>query len=360
MDRIQIERTEESVPTLASRLLAGDRSALGQAITRVESTLPAHREEAQALLKAIDSEVGGAWRIGVSGVPGVGKSSFLEALGLWLCESGRRVAVLAVDPSSQRSGGSILGDKTRMVELARHPNAFVRPSPSALNLGGVGQRTRESILLCEAAGYDIVFVETVGVGQSEALVAGMVDSFLVLMLPRAGDELQGIKRGILELADVLAINKSEGENRTAAGLAQAELKQALRLLRPPTRSEWQASAGLDQAEIGPRSWHPPVLLCSALSGEGMDEVWLALESHYESLGTLGREEKRKDQDLAWMWSLVDEAVLGAFRRHPEVVRQLSIIENEVRGGQRSATEAAHKLLRLANLDESERSDRDRS
>ncbi|WP_052121509.1 methylmalonyl Co-A mutase-associated GTPase MeaB, partial [Inquilinus limosus] len=247
--------TAETIEGIAARIRDGDRRALARAITLVESRRADHRERAEALLEALAPAAGGAVRIGISGPPGVGKSTFIESLGLHLTGQGHRVAVLAVDPSSQRSGGSILGDKTRMELLTRDPAAFIRPSPAGSTLGGVARRTRETLLLCEAAGHDVVIVETVGVGQSETAVAQMVDVFLLLLLPGAGDELQGIKRGIVEVADILVVNKADGDRKGAANHAAAEYRHALALLR------------------GTGGWTPPVLQCSALENRGIDAVW---------------------------------------------------------------------------------------
>jgi LAO/AO transport system kinase len=303
---------------------------LGRAITRVESSRPEHRVEAQELLNRLLPETGKALRVGITGVPGVGKSTFIEALGLLLVERGHRVAVLAVDPSSAVSGGSILGDKTRMGQLSTHARAFVRPSPSGGSLGGVARKTRESLLLCEAAGYDVVLVETVGVGQSEIVVAEMVDTVLLLLLPGAGDELQGIKRGILELIDVVAVNKADGSAAAAADRARIEYESGLRLIRP-------ASA----------RWQPPVLTCSGLAGSGLDEVWAAVEEHraaLESDADEGLAAKRRRQQLRWMWSLVEEELLDSLRRAPAVVDRLPELEKGVAAGEITPASAAMELL----------------
>ncbi|MFQ5775907.1 MAG: methylmalonyl Co-A mutase-associated GTPase MeaB [Kiloniellaceae bacterium] len=317
----------EPVP-LAEAVLAGDRRALAQAITLVESTRADHRAEARALLARVLPSSGGAARLGVSGVPGVGKSTFVEAFGLHLIERGHRVAVLAVDPSSRRSRGSILGDKTRMQDLARAEGAFIRPSPAGGTLGGVARRTREAMLVCEAAGFDVVIVETVGVGQSEAAVADMVDMFLLLLQPGAGDELQGFKRGIIELADLLVVNKADGELAAAAERAAAEYRGALQFLRPASRI-----------------WRPPVLKCSALTGGGIAEVWEAVGRFREAMSQSGAlEAKRAAQAGAWMWSEVSETLLAALRAHPEVAGQLPALEAEVRKGAITPTAAAERLL----------------
>jgi LAO/AO transport system kinase len=317
-----------SIAELAAGLRAGDRAMLGRAITLVESNLPAHRERARRLMAAIADAPGDAIRLGITGMPGVGKSTFIEALGGRLTAAGHRVAVLAVDPTSSLSGGSILGDKTRMQRLAVDPAAFIRPSPSGGTLGGVAEKTRESIRLCEAAGYGVVLVETVGVGQSETLVAGMVDCFLVLMLPGAGDELQGIKRGILELADVIAVNKADGEQLEPARLARAELSRALRLLQPSHPG-----------------WRPPVLCCSALSGEGLDEIWAEVLRFREHMLAAGLwSEQRRRQRLAWTWSLVEAGLREALRAHPRVAAIRAELEREVEAGACSPAEAAGRIL----------------
>ncbi|HXV91995.1 MAG TPA: methylmalonyl Co-A mutase-associated GTPase MeaB, partial [Pseudonocardia sp.] len=290
------------VPALAKGVLDGSRPVLARAITVVESHRPEHRRAAQQLLLELQAYAGGAHRVGISGVPGVGKSTFIEALGTRLTGDGHRVAVLAVDPSSTRTRGSILGDKTRMNRLAGDENAFVRPSPSAGTLGGVARATRETIVLMEAAGYDVVLVETVGVGQSEVAVAGMVDTFLLLTIARTGDQLQGIKKGILELADVVAVNKADGPHEGEARAAARELAGALRMLTP-------ASA----------AWRPPVLPCSAETGAGLDEVWAAVEKHHRTLDEHGElAGKRAAQQVDWMWATVRDRLLDRLRSDPAV------------------------------------------
>ena len=275
---------------LVDGVLAGDRASIGRALTLVESRYPGHRAEATALLDDLLPHAVESHRVGITGVPGVGKSTFIEALGGRLTGAGRRVAVLAVDPTSTVTGGSILGDKTRMLRLANDPSAFVRPSPSAGTLGGVTRTTRESMAVLEAAGYDVVIVETVGVGQSETVVAGMVDFFLLLMLPGAGDELQGIKKGVLELADMIAVNKADGDNVPAARTAARDYSAALRLTQPTSPT-----------------WTPPVVICAGLSGDGLDEVWAQVEAHREALIGAGEwTERRRAQRLAWMWSMVED------------------------------------------------------
>jgi len=304
-----------------------DRAALGRAITLVESNSSEDRDHAQELLKALLPSTGGAHRIGISGVPGVGKSTFIESFGLRLVEDGHRVAVLAVDPSSSVSKGSILGDKTRMEKLAASDNAFIRPSPTGGSLGGVARKTREAILVCEAAGYDVVLVETVGVGQSETAVAEMVDFFLLLKLAGAGDELQGIKRGILELADLIAINKADGDNLQAAELARSEFERAIGILRPDD------------------DWKPRVVTSSGQSGAGLDQIWEIITEHHELLSGNGELEKlRKQQLLGWMWSLVNDGLRSAVRKHPKLAGTLEALEQDVLAGRITATSAAEQIL----------------
>jgi LAO/AO transport system kinase len=318
---------DDATPVSAEGLLAGDRRALAKAITLVESTRTDHQDRAQRLLEAVLPKTGEAIRVGITGVPGVGKSTFIEAFGLHLLTRGHRVAILAVDPSSQRSGGSILGDKTRMPRLAAAEEAFIRPSPSSGSLGGVARHTREAMLLCEAAGYDVVLVETVGVGQSEYTVASMVDFFLLLMLPGAGDELQGIKRGIMELADALAINKADGSNIERAERAKVEYTAALRLIR------------------GMEPWQPPVLTVSALEERGMDEVWKVVLEHRaaaQANGSLAA--KRMEQRDVWFWSLVREGLEGRFLSRPDVATAIRDAQEAVHGGEITPTEGARRVL----------------
>jgi LAO/AO transport system kinase len=322
--------TPAAVEKLAAGVRAGDRRALAKAITLVESTRADHQAQAQRLLELLLPATGKAARVGVSGVPGVGKSTFIEAFGLHLLGLGKRVAVLAVDPSSARSGGSILGDKTRMPRLATAPQAFIRPSPSGGSLGGVARRTREALLVCEAAGYDVVLVETVGVGQSEVAVASMVDFFLVLMLAGAGDELQGIKRGILELVDALAVNKADGDNRERAERAAAEYRSALRLLRHPSPH-----------------WEPPVVTVSGLEGRGIDALWTIVEDHRARLGAAGElARKRREQQRAWLWSMLEEGLRQQFLARADVRRLLPEMEQAVEEARLTPTEAARRLLAL--------------
>ena len=318
---------QNKLPSQAD-ILQGNRRAIAKAITLLESTRPESFEQGQELLESLLPHAGQALRIGITGVPGVGKSTFIEAIGLFLIELGHRVAVLAVDPSSQLTGGSIMGDKTRMNELAQHPHAFIRPSPSSGILGGVARKTRETMLICEAAGYDVVIVETVGVGQSETIVASMVDLFLLLMLPNAGDELQGIKKGVLELADLVVINKSDGKQETLAKTAQSEYRKALHLL-PSSKN----------------SWTPQILRCSALEKRGMDKIWDSVKSFSKALQNSGEWEiQRRKQTGKWMWSLVEEGLLTNFRNHPDLQKQIPELEKEVESGKMLPTTAARKLL----------------
>lgn len=316
---------------LADRVRAGDRRALARAITLVESTRPEHRQQAEVLLDAITSHTGEARRIGISGTPGVGKSTFIEELGLRLVDEGHQLAVLAVDPSSARTGGSILGDKTRMGELSRRREAFIRPSPSGGSLGGVTRRTREALLLCEAAGFDVVIVETVGVGQSETAVAQICDLFLLLVAPGGGDELQGIKRGIMELADLVAVNKADGELATAARHTAADYRHALHLVRP----KWSGRP-------------TEVVTCSARTGDGLGEVWQALSRLHDDLahdGSLG--ELRRRQAVTALWAELDDRLLRRFRDDPRVAERAAALEAAVADGQRSPSAAATELLSLA-------------
>jgi LAO/AO transport system kinase len=315
-----------------------DRAALGRAITLVESNRPDHRMQAQELLTRLLPHTGGAHRIGISGVPGVGKSTFIESFGCRLIEHGHQVAVLAVDPSSSATRGSILGDKTRMERLAASQAAFIRPSPTGGSLGGVARKTRETILVCEAAGFDVVLVETVGVGQAETVVAGMVDLFLLLQLTGAGDELQGIKRGILELADIVAVNKADGNNLAAARRTRAELERALQILRPGGR------------EI---DWAPRVITASGLTGEGLDEVWSLIEEHRTQLTPSGAfDERRRQQKRQWMWSLVDEGLRTAIREHDAASALATRLEQEVVEGETTATRAAERILEAFGIEPS--------
>ena len=321
--------TRNTINELVEGICGRDRAVLGRALTLVESNKADHRRRAQELLAAVLPSSGSAHRIGITGVPGVGKSTFIEAFGLRLIEGGHRVAVLAVDPSSSVSRGSILGDKTRMEQLSRSNDAFIRPSPSGGSLGGVARKTRESILICEAAGFDMVLVETIGVGQSETTVAEMVDFFLVLKLAGAGDELQGIKRGILELADLIAINKADGDNRAATEMARSEFERALQILRPATDDQWM----------------PKVVTASAITGDGLDEIHELIVEHRRLMEDNGQlEATRRGQALHWMWSLVDESLRTAVREHPEIVGRIKDLERDVVVGRTTATAAAEEIL----------------
>jgi LAO/AO transport system kinase len=318
------------VETLAKGVLDGNRTLLARAITLIESAKPAHRADAQRLLLELQPHAGGAVRVGISGVPGVGKSTFIEALGTRLTARSHKVAVLAVDPSSTRTGGSILGDKTRMAALAVDDNAFIRPSPSAGTLGGVARRTRETMVLMEAAGYDVVLVETVGVGQSEVTVAGMVDTFLFLTIARTGDQLQGIKKGILELADVVAVNKADGPHEQDARAAARDLAGALHMMTPVSEH-----------------WRTPVLSCSAQTGLGLDEVWGKILEHRAALEQHGElASRRADQQVEWMWAMVREQLLDRLTSDPKVRARLPELTAEVRRGESTPTLAATEILDL--------------
>ncbi|MCD9623360.1 methylmalonyl Co-A mutase-associated GTPase MeaB [Rhabdothermincola salaria] len=313
---------------LVEGIRGGDRRALARAITLAESTRADHRTVADEVLDTLAPETGGARRVGISGPPGVGKSTFIEALGTHVIDEGHRVAVLAVDPSSRRTGGSILGDKTRMGELSRRADAFIRPSPGAGQLGGVARRTREAMLLCEAFGFDVVIVETIGVGQSEVAVADMVDLFLLLVAPGGGDELQGIKRGIMELADLVVVNKADGDLASAAGRTRADYAAAVHLLRP----KWH-------------SWATEVLACSALTGSGVDDVWDAID-RFDTAVRSSREldDARARQATAWLWSEISDALIDRFRADPTVAGLVGAVEADVASGRVSPTVAARRLL----------------
>lgn len=313
---------------LADGVRAGDRRALSRAITLAESRRPDHRQQARELLDELLPATGGAVRIGLSGAPGAGKSTLAEALGLHAIDAGHRVAVLAVDPSSQRSGGSILGDKTRMTDLGRRPEAYIRPSPSGGTLGGVARNTREALLLCEAAGFDVVLVETVGVGQSEVAVADLVDLFVLVASPTGGDELQGIKRGIMELADLIIVNKADGELAAAAQRACADLRNAVHLLRPKRPG-----------------WDVEVRIGSALTGAGIPELWEVIVAAHQRLRDDGAlEPLRGQQATAAMWSEVIDTLTDRLRAHPGVRERLAELEAAVRAGELSPTAAAHDVL----------------
>ncbi|MBV0916637.1 methylmalonyl Co-A mutase-associated GTPase MeaB [Mycobacteroides chelonae] len=317
---------------LSNAIRSGDRSALAKAITLVESTRPDHRAQAQQLLLDISPDAGEALRVGITGVPGVGKSTTIEALGMYLIEQGHRVAVLAVDPSSTRTGGSILGDKTRMGRLSVHPDAYIRPSPTSGTLGGVAKATRETVVLLEVAGFDVILIETVGVGQSEVTVANMVDTFVFLTLARTGDQLQGIKKGVLELADIVVVNKADGAHAIEAQKAARELSGALRLIYPHDTL-----------------WRPPVLTMSALENIGVSEMWDTVLRHREVLTEAGEfGAKRRRQQVDWMWAMVRDAVLDRVLNAPDVKAARADIEQQVREGTLTPALAAEQLLKLSS------------
>jgi len=316
---------------LAAAIRGGDRAALPRAITLVESARADHREQAQRLLMELMPAAGAAMHVGITGVPGVGKSTVIEALGMDLIDQGHRVAVLAVDPSSTRTGGSILGDKTRMARLAVHPDAYIRPSPTSGTLGGVARATRETIVLLEAAGFDVVLIETVGVGQSEVAVAGMVDTFVFMTLARTGDQLQGIKKGVLELADIVVVNKADGDHVTEAEAAARELASAIRLITPPDAR-----------------WHPPVLTTSALKGTGLTELWAAVLRHRAVLTEAGEfDARRRAQQVEWTWSMVRDTVVDRVLTNPAVRKMRAEVERQVRDGELTPALAAQRILRAA-------------
>jgi len=317
------------IEVLAREVLSGKRRALARAITLVESTRADHRAQAAELLQRLTPHAGNAIRIGISGVPGVGKSTFIEALGNHILDQGHQLAVLAVDPSSALSGGSILGDKTRMETLSQRREAFIRPSPAGKTLGGVTRRTRETMLLCEAAGFDVILVETVGVGQSETAVADMTDMFLLLLLPAGGDDLQGIKRGIMELADLILINKADGDLVARANHSAADYLHALKLLHPRTRN-----------------WTVPVKTCSALQGKGIDEAWELIGQYRQTLMDSGElDERRARQARSWMWAETAASLLSALREDARLQQQIPELERAVMEGRLPATLAAAELLK---------------
>lgn len=320
-----------AVGDIAAAIRAGDRAALARAITLVESTRADHHDQAQQLLLELTADAGSALHVGITGVPGVGKSTTIEALGMHLIDAGHRVAVLAVDPSSTRTGGSILGDKTRMARLAVHPGAYIRPSPTSGTLGGVAKATRETIVLLEAAGYDVVLVETVGVGQSEVAVSNMVDTFVFLTLARTGDQLQGIKKGVLELADIIVVNKADGEYAVEAKSAARELSAAIRMLYPRETL-----------------WRPSVLTMSAIEGTGLAELWETVLKHRQVLSDAGEfEARRRAQQVDWTWSMVRDTVLDRLMTHPKVVGIRDEVERRVRAGELTPALAAEQILDAA-------------
>jgi LAO/AO transport system kinase len=322
----------DDIDELAAAVRGGDRAALPRAITLVESTRTDHRDRAQQLLLALMPAAGNAFHVGITGVPGVGKSTTIEALGMDLIERGHRVAVLAVDPSSTRTGGSILGDKTRMPQLAMHPDAYIRPSPTSGTLGGVAKATRETIVLLEAAGFDVILVETVGVGQSEVAVSNMVDTFVFLTLARSGDQLQGIKKGVLELADIVVVNKADGEHLAEARKAARELSGAIRLIYPRETL-----------------WRPPVLTMSALERTGLEELWETVERHRQVLSEAGEfEARRRAQQVDWTWQMVRDTVLDRVLSNPAVRKVRAEVERQVLAGELTPAMAAQQILKVAS------------
>ncbi|MBV8180707.1 MAG: methylmalonyl Co-A mutase-associated GTPase MeaB [Mycobacterium sp.] len=325
----------DRVDELAAAVRSRDRAALPRAITLLESTRRDHREQAQQLLLALTPDAGTGYHVGITGVPGVGKSTTIEALGMYLIERGHRVAVLAVDPSSTRTGGSILGDKTRMPQLATHPDAYIRPSPTSGTLGGVAKATRETIVLLEAAGFDVILVETVGVGQSEVAVSNMVDTFVFLTLARTGDQLQGIKKGVLELADIVVVNKADGEHLREARKAARDLSGVIRLIYPRETL-----------------WRPPVLTMSALEGTGLEELWETVERHRDVLSEVGEfEARRRAQQVDWTWQMVRDTVLDRVLSNPAVRKARAEVERKVLAGELTPALAAQQILKLASITE---------
>lgn len=320
--------TTASPSSQAAAIVAGDRRQLARAITLMESTRPDHRLKAEQLVAELIPHTGNSVRIGITGVPGVGKSTFIEAFGLHLLEEGHKVCVLAVDPSSQKTGGSILGDKTRMEALSKQPNAFIRPSPSGKTLGGVARRTREAVLACEAAGFDIVLIETVGVGQSETAVADLVDMFLLLIAPAGGDELQGIKKGIVELADLIVVNKADGDLMPAAERAKRDYGAALHLLRASSEN-----------------WQPKIHLCSSLNSAGINDISNSVDNFEEVKKSCSEfQDRRAAQASVWMWNEVHETLNDQLQSAPHVAELIPVLEAEVRSGKTTPSDAARRIL----------------
>lgn len=324
------QQTEQSIDELYEGILQSNRTMIARAITLIESNAAHHFKKGQALLQQLLPHTGNALRIGITGVPGAGKSTFIEAFGTYLCDNGYKVAVLAIDPSSSVTGGSILGDKTRMETLARHPRAFIRPSPSEGKLGGVHRKTRETMLLCEAAGYDVILIETVGVGQSEVIVRGMVDFFLLLVLTGAGDELQGMKKGIMELADAIVVNKADGDNIQHALQTKAEYNQILHFLQSATKG-WQTKA----------------FTCSALKKTGIAELWQVIQQfEHETKQSGVFVNRRTEQTKDWMKAMIIDQLQTVFFHHPEIKQQLPLFENDVVTGKRTVTSAVEQLFEI--------------
>ncbi len=322
-----------NVSALTAAIRSGDRATLARAITLIESKRADHRKTAHLLVQELLPATGKAVRLGITGAPGAGKSTTIDTLGTYLTAQGHKVAVLAVDPSSSRTGGSILGDKTRMAQLAVDPNAFIRPSPSSGTLGGVAAKTRETMLLCEAAGYDVLIVETVGVGQSETTVADMTDFFLVLMVAGAGDELQGIKKGIVELADMIAVNKADGDNIGRATMAAADYRGALHILAPRSPT-----------------WSPPVLTYSALTGNGIDKLWAQVLDHKEKMTASGElAARRREQQVKWMWTMLEERLTARLRSDPTVRAKVRQAETAVAAGRLAPTIAVEEIAQLLGV-----------
>jgi LAO/AO transport system kinase len=323
-------RSQLEIGSLTKELRAGHRAALARAITLIESRRSDHQATARDLVQTLLRETGKAIRVGITGSPGVGKSTTIDALGMFLIERGHKVAVLAVDPSSARTGGSILGDKTRMARLSTSDSAYIRPSPASGTLGGVAAKTREAMLLCEAAGFDVVLVETVGIGQSETAVCDMTDFFLALMLPGAGDELQGIKKGLVELADMIAINKADGDNIKRANLAAGEYRSALHILSP--RSE---------------HWHPPVVTYSALTGAGIETLWQKILDHRTAMNASGEfASRRQNQQVKWMWSMFEQLTMARLRSDVSVRAKVKRVEADVASGRVSPALAAEQIAEM--------------